>query len=43
MDGMGHGEWLVNEEAADSLVASIYALRVEAASIAAADEYELTW
>ena len=41
--GMGHGGWLTSELAAESLVASIAALRIESASIAAADEFELTW
>ena len=43
MEGMGHGGWLTSELAAESLVASIAALRIESASIAAADEFELTW
>lgn len=43
MEGMGHGEWLVNDAAADSLVASVHALRQESMIIAAADDFELTW
>jgi len=43
MEGMGHGEWLVNDAAADSLVAAVHALRLEAATVAAADGFQLTW
>ena len=43
MPGMGHGEWLVNDAAADSLVAAVHALRLEAATVAAADGVQLTW
>mmetsp|Transcript_68491 Transcript_68491/g.135698 ORF Transcript_68491/g.135698 Transcript_68491/m.135698 type:complete len:137 (-) Transcript_68491:224-634(-) len=43
MEGMSHGEWLVNEVAAKSLVASVHALRRESESIAAADDFKLTW
>ena len=43
LEGISHGEWLVNEVAADSLIASVHALRQEAASIAAAGNFELTW
>ena len=43
MEGMSHGEWLVNDIAAQSLVASVHALRLESTSIAAADDFELMW
>jgi len=37
MEGMGHGEWLVSEEGGAKLVASVQALRQEAADIGAAE------
>ncbi len=43
MHGMGHGEWLINEAAADELLAAVHALRLEAAYIAAEEQFELTW
>ena len=37
MEGMGHGEWLRSEEGGAQLIASVQALRREAASIGAAE------
>ena len=43
MEGMGHGEWLINEAAADKLLAAVHALRLEATYIAAEETFELMW
>lgn len=45
MGGMGHGEWLINDAAGASLIASIHALRAEASSWnrATVNDFELVW
>lgn len=40
MEGLGHGGWLLDDEVGDQLVASVHALRSEAASVGLAEAVE---